>query len=344
MFFINYFASGIRPDLEVRGERRRSLAAFLQPRRAIAGGGPEAASFPSRIRIVDAAVEPLRVEAERVGNAQHDHLSVLERDQAVVFIAGRHRHVRAETGRVVLIDPAVIARLCAVVADAFEARARILVEGPALGALIAGCLWSVQRTLALAAVEAAQMAARERHPHDALRVDVAAADAEAGRRDVIDLGERGLRRILSQDDANDRAGVAAVRTPDRSVHRARHDRVEAGLDALVLRRIDGLIGLDVRVALAVAVRVEDERRPSLRLHDVAGRVVHLRVDPAEDIAAAAEPDGVVRIEPEFRMVRPEAGIERRVLAGLRIPHRRLPQRFLDRKQLSPRDGRSPAVQ
>jgi hypothetical protein len=81
----------------VRGERRRSLAAFLQPRRAIAGRGPQAASFPSCIRIVDAAVQSLGVEAKWIRHAQHDHLPVLERDQPVILIAGRHRHIGAET-------------------------------------------------------------------------------------------------------------------------------------------------------------------------------------------------------------------------------------------------------
>jgi len=36
-------------------------------------------------------------------------------------------------------------------------------------------------------------------------------------------------------------------------------RIKAGDDALVLARVDRLVGLDVVVALAVAVGVEDER-------------------------------------------------------------------------------------
>ena len=239
-----------------------------------------------------------------------------------------------------LIHPAVIARLRAVVADAFEAGTRVLVERPAFGAVIAGRLRSVERTFALAAIERPEVTARERHPDHAFRIDVAAADAKAGRGNVIDLGDRGLRRIASEHDAHDGARVAAIRAPDRSVLRVRHDGVEADVHPLVLRRIHRLIGLDIGVALAVAVGVEHERRPPLRLPDVAGLVVHLRVDPSEDVAAAAEPDGVVRVEAEFRMVRPETGVERRVLARLRIPHRGLAQRFLDRVDLRRREIRS----
>ena len=48
-------------------------------------------------------------------------------------------------------------------------------------------------------------------------------------------------------------------------------------DALVFRGIHRLVRLDVRVALAVAIRVHDERGPALRLRFVVGCVEHLRV-------------------------------------------------------------------
>src|SRR5207249_12023932 len=107
--------------------------------------------------------------------------------------------------RIVLIDPGVVARLCAVVADAMETGAGIFIERPAFGAVIAGGLRSVQWTFALSPVEACQMAARERRPHDTLLVDVSAADAEAGRRDIIDFRERRLGRIWTRSDPYDRA-------------------------------------------------------------------------------------------------------------------------------------------
>src|SRR4030095_7543512 len=102
------------------------------PRRAAAARLPEPAPFPAGARVVDASVEPLGVEAERVRDAQHDHLAILERDQAVVEVAGRQRPVLAEAERVVLVDPRVVARLRAVLANPLEARPRILIKGPAL--------------------------------------------------------------------------------------------------------------------------------------------------------------------------------------------------------------------
>src|SRR6478735_5259077 len=106
-------------------------------------------------------------------------LAALDRHQPIHEVGGRHRDVFTEAERVVLVNPAVVARLGTVFADAFEARPRILVERPALRAMIAGRLRSIERTFALAAVEAADVAACERHPHHALAVDIASARAEA---------------------------------------------------------------------------------------------------------------------------------------------------------------------
>src|SRR5205809_2745627 len=168
-------------------DRLLALAAFHEPRRAIAARRPEPAALPPGLWIVDASVESLRVEAERIRDAHHDHLPVLETDQPVVEISGRHRHVFAEPERVVLIDPRVVARLRAVLADALEARARILIEGPAFGTMIAGRLRPVERPLALAPVAASHVPAAHGGQDDPVPVDVGAADAEVRLRDVVDL-------------------------------------------------------------------------------------------------------------------------------------------------------------
>src|SRR5262245_32431708 len=128
----------IGPQLEVRGERLVTLAAFNEPRRAIAVGCPQASPLPACLWIVDAAVEALCVKADRIRHAQDDHAAVRVGDDAVVEIPGGHRHVVAEAEGVVLIDPRVVARFGAVVPDALETGAGIFVERPALGAVIAG--------------------------------------------------------------------------------------------------------------------------------------------------------------------------------------------------------------
>src|SRR5206468_10635551 len=138
---------------------------------------------------------------------------------------------------------------------------------PALGAqLAARRLGSVLRLLALPAIEARHVAARERRPHHAVggHVDAARAPGALGRYE--DLGERGLGGVGPGDDADDVAGLVHAAeadshrlAPDGIVHRARHDAVERGCQPRV-----------ALVALTVAVGVDDDGRPALRLRRVAG--------------------------------------------------------------------------
>ncbi len=319
-----------------------AFAAFLEPRRAVAARGPQAPRLPAAVGIVDAAVEALGIEAERIRHPQRDHLAVLERDQPVVEVAGRHRHVVAEAEGVVLVDPGVVARLGAVLADAFEARSGILIERPALRTMVAGRLRPVQRRLALAPVEAADVAAGQRDPHHALAVDVAAARSEAGRWDVVDLRERGFRRVRAgrNPDHGPTACEHADGEPDRSVDRARRHCIGARStgDAHVLVGIHRLARLGRLVALAVAVGVEHERGPALRLRRVSGLLEHLGVDPADHAAATAarRPQRIVGVVGELQVMGGEAGVDEGVLHRLGIEHRDLPLALLQREELGGR--------
>ena len=158
-------------------------------------------------------------------------------------------------------------------------------EGPALGAMLAGRGGTVQH-LAFAAVEAAEVAARERDPEDAVGVDVAAARAVARERDFVVFGERGEGRVRAGRDADDAARIAHHRAPYRAVERADRDREHVDRDALVLLRLCRLVGLHIGAALAVAARIEHERGPALRLRLVAGTLIDLTVHPAEHAGAA----------------------------------------------------------
>src|SRR5438445_492814 len=108
------------------------------------------------------------------------------------------------------------------------------------------------------------------------------ARPRAGGWDSIAPRQRGVGRIGAGLERQDVTGVADVRSPDASADRAVADAVEAEPDARVLRGICRLVWLDRRVALAVSIRVDDERRPALRLPGVARLPEHLRVDPADD--------------------------------------------------------------
>src|ERR1700722_15432238 len=80
--------------------------------------------------------------------------------------------------------------------------------------------------------------------------------------------------------------------PHGVVYRAWLDAVERRHHPLVLGGIEGLVGLHKSVAFAVAVGVDDDRGPALRLHVGAGGVVHLGVEPPDNAAgrtALADP-------------------------------------------------------
>src|SRR5687767_14069378 len=204
----------IGAKLDVHRARLAAFAAFHQPRRAVAARAPQPAAFPAGVRIVDAPVESLGVNAHRVWNAQQDHPAVLQCHEAVVEVGGRHRDVLAQAEGIVLVHPCVIARLGAVLAQSAEAWPWVLVERPPLRAMVPGGLGAVQRALALAPVEADEMAARARAPQHAVPVNVSAAYAVAGRWHVEHLGKLGLGIEAQKSRC---AGKHAHRVPDRTI-------------------------------------------------------------------------------------------------------------------------------
>src|SRR5262249_53816400 len=131
--------------------------------------------------------------------------------------------------------------------------------------MLPGRVRAVKRTLAFAPVETAEMTARQRYPEHAVGIDIAAARPEAGRWHLIELGECGVGRIVARRNQNGPAGIAQHAAPHCSVSGADRHAVVVHRDALVLSRIDRLIGLDPVVPPAIAVGVEDEWRPALRL-------------------------------------------------------------------------------
>src|SRR5689334_25406702 len=109
---------------------------------------------------------------------------------------------------------------------------------------------------------------------------------------------------------------------------------------MVFRRIDRLIGLRVLTALAIAVGVENERRPALGLLFVAGLVEQLCVQPPDDWPAATRPQGAIRILGEHQVVRAEAGADVSELLRLGIVHRQMSTGAIERKEPRRRMRRS----
>src|SRR5690606_35727969 len=95
--------------LELEDLARRALASLHVEGCTCADGGPQPPTLPARIGVINTAVEPFGVKAHRVRNAKYDPLTVLQGKKPFRFVACVDRCVFAESGRVELIHPSVIA-------------------------------------------------------------------------------------------------------------------------------------------------------------------------------------------------------------------------------------------
>ena len=123
----------------------------------------------------------------------------------------------AEAERVEAVDEVVVLEVDGhVAAHALEPRARHRMQRPAFAAVLAvGRRRPLQRTFALAAVEAGEVAAaRQRRPDHAVRIDV-----DAARRVADDAGRRIERRLVRLANAGLR-----IDADDLARHRARAPR------------------------------------------------------------------------------------------------------------------------
>ncbi len=130
--------------------------------------------------------------------------------------------------------------------------------------------------------------------------------------------------------------------PQTDPSRARRHAVKRRVDALVLARIDRLIGLDVRITFAVAVRVQHEHGPALRHLLVLRLEVDPRVEPAFHRAAAGEPEHVLVVE--VQVMRTEAGVDGDHFFRLRVVHLHLTAALIDRERLCRRVVRALAAE
>src|SRR5262245_22515271 len=97
----------IRPHLELHELALGPLTAFDVPHEVRAVVGVERATFPAGLWIVDAAVEPARIEPQWIRHAQSRPLLRLriENQEGIGVRSGRDRFVLTHAERVVLVDP-----------------------------------------------------------------------------------------------------------------------------------------------------------------------------------------------------------------------------------------------
>src|SRR5881296_3222028 len=89
--FMRSLRERIWAKLELHDLARRPLATLDVERRPGAVGRPQPFALPASVRIIDAAVHPLGVEAHRIGNAQVHEMAVHEGEQRLAGVAGGDR-------------------------------------------------------------------------------------------------------------------------------------------------------------------------------------------------------------------------------------------------------------
>src|SRR5947209_4204343 len=297
----------VRTHLEFEHFGKHALAAFAVEVGARSRCRPDGAALPACIRIVDSPVDILGEESHGIGDAQTHELAVDQREKLLATIGRGDRHVLPEAERVVEIDPDIISVIgAALLVDPTELWAGEAVERPALKTLFASRgLRSLQRRLAFAAIEACEMSAREHGPDDAVEIDVEPARAERAFRRLENLGDRGMRWIITRNKPHEQAWLidpGESRThrlaPDRVTAWIGRDSVERGLHPFVFVGIDRCVHSDIRLALAGAGYIRDRGGPALRLDLVARCVELLGVHPSDDAAIGlrgAEPQRIVWI-------------------------------------------------
>ncbi len=323
-----------------------ALAALDVPVQIRSVVGPEAASLPTAVGIVNPPVQPAGEEAERIRDPQHHPFFGLRQqgEQRIGPGAGGDRHVGPQPERVELIHPVVVVVVGAAgIGHALHLRSRRGIQGPTLRAVLAGRLRAVQDA-ALAAVEAGHVAAAgERGPDDPVPVYVDAARRVPGLRRIdigildgrrfVDLGDARLRRVVAPVEAHEPAGErSGPRDPGRVVHRVGDDPVGEPGQTGVARRVDFLARLVPRRRNApVGVGVDHRRAPALRRLLVARLVVHPRVEPADHVRVAAEPQRVALVLRELQVMRPVAAVDERERLGGRVVDRYLASAARDRE-------------
>src|SRR5215510_12335545 len=99
------FRERIRPQLQLYDLARCAFSRIGMEGGASRVRRPQAFTFPAGLCVINASVEPLRIETQRVRNRQHYPLAVLQSEQATHFVPGCDWYILAEAKRVELIDP-----------------------------------------------------------------------------------------------------------------------------------------------------------------------------------------------------------------------------------------------
>src|SRR5215467_3815485 len=123
-----------------------AFAALGVPDYSTLVGSPQTPALPTAFGIVDAAVEPARVKAHRIGNAESNPFFCggLKHQQSVGTRAIDHLHVVPKAKHPVAIGPIQVKPVRDRVGLALEFRAGRLVQSPSFRAMLSRCGGTVE--------------------------------------------------------------------------------------------------------------------------------------------------------------------------------------------------------
>src|SRR5690554_3366746 len=170
---------------------RLTFAGFHVEKGAAAVGGPQTPAFPAGVGIVNATIQPLGIEAQRIGNSQTYKFTIIEGQQGAALVAGVDRCIGAQAQTVELVYPSIVTAFRAAgTLDIAELWQRFTVEGPTLGAMLPARSGPIQRSAAQTAIETGEMPTGHRRPHHTVAVDIHAAGRKAFQRFALGIQGR----------------------------------------------------------------------------------------------------------------------------------------------------------
>ena len=341
------------------------------PRDVRAEVGPHAPSLPPGVWIVDATVEPPRVEAQGVRHPHPDPFAGLgiQGQKRIGSGAVGNGYVLSQPQRVELVHPVVVVEISTSRGFCIlHPRSRSRVESPPLDAVLPRGFRPDQHG-ALAPIEAGQVAAPgERRPDDSVPGNIDSPGRESpvlfghirvleGR--LVHLGRAGRRWVVPEHQTIDPARYPTrPGDPDGVVHRAHDDAIGEARELRVQVRIPGITRVPGPRDPPVAVGVDDRGAPALghlgpgrqACRSLVPNLIHEGTRwpvqqgggsyPADDPTVAAEVERIFRVLSELEVVGPEAGVDEREFLRVWMEHRSLPPAVGEREILRIGVGRA----
>src|SRR5215831_10749654 len=109
----NLLRERVRANLELEDLACGPFSAFDVEWSSCGECRPDAFAFPTRARIINPAVDSLRIETHRVWNAQTYEFAIHQSQKRFGFVAGCERYIFAQAEHIEVVYEVVVGGICA---------------------------------------------------------------------------------------------------------------------------------------------------------------------------------------------------------------------------------------